>query len=67
MNELLIFVKLFLVLGGIVLVMVGAMWYRVAHLLHFFEIEIDPDKGFKVMLIGAGMLMAGFGWMYLER
>ncbi|TRZ50213.1 hypothetical protein D4S03_07130 [bacterium] len=65
MSDLLVWVKLFLLVGGCVVTMVGLLWYQGGRLLRFFEINVDPEKGFKVAMVGFGMLLAGIGLVYL--
>jgi hypothetical protein len=61
----LVWVVLILLLGGGLLGMGGLFWYRTARLLNFFfETELDPEKGFKVSMVGVVMFLAGFALLY---
>ena len=62
---MLVWVKLVLLVGGCVVTMVGLLWYKGAWLLRFFEINVDPEKGFKVAMVGFVMLLAGIGLLFL--
>jgi hypothetical protein len=66
MSDLLVWVKLVLLVGSCVVTMVGLLWYKGASLLRFFEINMDPEKGFKVAMAGFWMLLTGIGLLFLK-
>jgi hypothetical protein len=63
---LLLLMVLVMVLGGSVVCMVGLLWYKFAALLKIFGKEIDPEKGYKIAMIGFVMLVIGIGLVYLQ-
>jgi hypothetical protein len=58
--------KIGLVLGGLVIAMIGMVWYRTARLIQTFGRPANPDRGFWVMLAGFLMLALGLSFFYLK-
>jgi hypothetical protein len=55
-----------LIVGGGILALGGHMWQETAELLHFFGKEVNENRGFKVMIVGIVLLLAGIGLVDLK-
>jgi hypothetical protein len=58
--------KIGLVLGGVLVAMVGLIWYKTVNLTRFFGSEANPDKGIWVMMSGLAMLGIGMALFYFN-
>jgi hypothetical protein len=54
-----VWIKIVLIVGGAILALGGHMWEETAELLHFFGKDVDENRGFKVMIAGLVLLLAG--------
>ncbi len=67
MRQIWLWFKLFLVFGGLILCMIGLLWDKGAELLLALGWNVDPDRGYRIMLTGLLMVLAGYGLIYLRR
>jgi hypothetical protein len=67
MSDLLVWIALILIIGGVIAALGGHMWEETAKLLRFFGKEVNENLGIKVMMVGLAAMLAGFGLVYLLR
>jgi hypothetical protein len=66
MKDFLFWTGIALLLIGMLVFFAGKFWHYGAKLLRFFfELDLDPEKAFWVALVGAVMVLVGFGLCYL--
>lgn len=66
MDELWAWIKIGLVLVGVVVGMAGLMWVETAELARFFGKDLNEDRGFWVMVSGFAMLATGLALFYFH-
>src|SRR5690348_14482805 len=59
METVLAIIVTILVVGGLVVAMAGLVWVKVGRLLRLFEVNVNPNHGFKVVLIGFAITAFG--------
>lgn len=67
MREILAWVNIVLVFGGILLAMGGLMWRKTAQLLLVLGLRANPDAGLRVTLIGLAITALGFLLVFLTH
>lgn len=67
MRNILFSIEVILLFGGTIVCAVGLLWGKGAQFLGLFGVEANPDRGFKVAISGLAMLLAGAGFLYLNR
>ena len=66
LHDMMGWLLLLMVLGGCIVCMVGLLWYKFAALMRILGSEVDPEKGYKVAMIGFVLLVLGIGLVYLQ-
>jgi hypothetical protein len=67
MSDLLVWIALILIVGGVIAALGGHMWEETATLPRFFGKEVNENVGFKVMMAALTAVLAGFGLVYFLR
>lgn len=65
MQNILFWIEVLLLFGGIVLCAVGLLWSKIGQLLAVFGRKAYPDIGFKVAMSGFAMLVVGAALLHL--
>jgi len=60
-----VWTKLALLIGGAAVCMCGLLWWRGGQLLEVFGKQAKAETGFKVAMVGFGMMLVGVALLYL--